>query len=327
MARTRVTAETVDEMVRRYQAQESAPTIAAALKVNVTTVYYQLRKRGIQIRGIEAAQKVSSEQVAEMVRLFEELQNPAEVARRLGHSHVTVLRHLRKNGHECLVRYGDSIRNEDYFSGGIRSNRAARLLGLLLTDGCVTGNYVKFSSSDRELCEFVQGELGGSTYRHGNSWEWCCGSKRMVADLIQLGCTRRKSWDLAFTFSTVPDEFQDALLLGLIEGDGTVFLSEPRRKWYLSVCTSSQAFRDEFLRKYPMFNCTTIHAGRGLYKTDHFVLNIASKQQLEQLLPRLFLNPTWDFLPLQRKAETAKRILQVMPLNRRGRHKKETLCL
>ena len=103
----------------------------------------------------------------------------------------------------------------------------AYILGLILTDGCVSeGKKLTIASIDYDLLVLVK-ELMSSEHRiakeHNKNGSWyslTIHSKAMVSDLYMLGIHPRKS--LTCSLPYVPSEFIQDFVRGVFDGDGSV---------------------------------------------------------------------------------------------------------
>jgi hypothetical protein len=105
-------------------------------------------------------------------------------------------------------------------------------VGLIATDGCLSGRTINFTNTDRHLVKtFVecvgQSVKVGVQYRLGRQPTYRAGmGNRILFDwLISIGITPRKS--LTIGAISVPDPFFLSFVRGLLDGDGSV-----RNYWY-----------------------------------------------------------------------------------------------
>jgi hypothetical protein len=112
------------------------------------------------------------------------------------------------------------------------SQELAYAVGLIATDGCLSGRAITFTTTDRSLVEtFVQ--CVGQPVKIGvqfkprrlPAYRAQLGNRTLFAWLISIGVTPRKS--LTIGAIAVPDEFFLAVVRGLLDGDGSV-----RNYWY-----------------------------------------------------------------------------------------------
>lgn len=120
--------------------------------------------------------------------------------------------------------------DEDFFSNW--SPEMAWVLGLIFTDGCLSGGRVQICSIDLDLLEKVKKHLGSNkqVLKTTQSYdktkfiyriEFC--REKMRNDLYKLGLVEKKS--LILKFPEVPKESIRHFIRGCWDGDGSVFIS------------------------------------------------------------------------------------------------------
>ena len=133
--------------------------------------------------------------------------------------------------------------NKDYFQK-IDSHEKAYQLGFLYADGCITRLYkndkIKSMSLELTLCEKDKNHLekfrdclesnipihekivrlNDKTFK---SYRLVVSCTKMCYDLINLGCTPRKTFTLSFpTEDIVPKQFLSSFICGFFDGDGCI---------------------------------------------------------------------------------------------------------
>ena len=136
--------------------------------------------------------------------------------------------------------------NEDFF--GKWSTEMAYVLGLIITDGCIskTGT-VSLSMNDREILEKVKTVLGSAhkiepSKHQENLYIFHFARENMVNDLNKLGVIPKKS--LKVTFPDVPQEYISEFIRGIFDGDGSVYFDKRSKNYPLrtSFHSGSKAF-------------------------------------------------------------------------------------
>lgn len=136
--------------------------------------------------------------------------------------------------------------NEKFFSTW--SPEMAYVLGLIITDGCITDQgTISLSMNDREILEKVKIAVGSdhpitaSKYQPGLH-HFHFAREGMVNELANLGIGPRKS--LTVKFPPVPDAFMSDFIRGIFDGDGSVYFRKGNRKYPLmtSFCSGSRDF-------------------------------------------------------------------------------------
>lgn len=118
--------------------------------------------------------------------------------------------------------------NEGFFSTW--SSRMAYVLGLLITDGCISrSGTVSLCINDKELLEKVK-EVMGSTHKiepsryQKNLYIFHFARENMVKDLKNFGVVPKKS--LKVTFPQVPQEYLSEFIRGVFDGDGSIYFDK-----------------------------------------------------------------------------------------------------
>ena len=115
--------------------------------------------------------------------------------------------------------------NDRFFSAW--NPQMAYVLGLIMTDGCLTkSRVVSLSLNDKELLEKVANAMSSehtiAASRHQKGlYTYSFGRINIVQDLIGLGVSPRKSLNLKFP--DVPKEYLRDFVRGVFDGDGSVF--------------------------------------------------------------------------------------------------------
>jgi len=190
--------------------------------------------------------------------------------------------------------------------------KLAYAVGLIATDGCLTGRAITFTSTDRQLVETFLDCIGqtvkiGVQFRPPRrpAFRAQVGNHILFEWLISIGITPRKS--LTIGAIAVPDTHLLALVRGLLDGDGSV-----RNYWYtvpkgtrpyealVVLFHSASRLHLEWLQR----ELARVHGFRGaLYPKvqrphDVFVLKYATAES-RRLLPLLYRD---DAPCLERKA-------------------------
>ena len=136
--------------------------------------------------------------------------------------------------------------NEKFFSSW--SPEMAYVLGLIITDGCITREgSISLSMNDREVLEKVKlamrSEHPITVSKHQPGlYHFHFAREGMVNDLARLGIGPKKS--LVVKFPRMPDVFMADFIRGVFDGDGAVFFRKDNRKYPLitSFCSGSKDF-------------------------------------------------------------------------------------
>lgn len=159
-----------------------------------------------------------------------------------------------------------------YFEKGVDSPSAARLLGLLITDGSIHykqgSSIIHFGNTDKELAQFVHEQLGGAFYTGKNSagtpyYRVQVYSKTLVEDLEHFGVTEAKSLTFALRPGTIPEHLRLPFLVGLIEGDGCISRSAQSIAIQVSVVTGSPVFAEQLAKLYQEMTLRRVQTKTG----------------------------------------------------------------
>ena len=160
--------------------------------------------------------------------------------------------------------------NESFFSEW--SPAMTWVLGLLFTDGCISGGRVSIYSVDIQLLEKVKNLLGSSksiakkvqSYdksKHIYRFEFY--RKKMRDDLLKLGLIQRKS--LIMQFPEIPEEYMRHFIRGCWDGDGSVYISNGKLNASY-VCGSKDFIKRLILELFKI----GIHRKKHLKYKSHF---------------------------------------------------------
>lgn len=108
---------------------------------------------------------------------------------------------------------------------------AAWLMGLIWSDGDLSGKRIGIVSKDKPMIDAAARVLGltNGVYRRkvGGAWDIRFTSAAMSADLRAMGLHERKSLTIEWPVG-LPDHFAWSFLRGLFDGDGSITLSQTR---------------------------------------------------------------------------------------------------
>lgn len=221
--------------------------------------------------------------------------------------------------------------NEDYFSS-ISSNNVAYFLGLMGADGgvCDKINRVRLSlqSTDGYLIEFFKKEVNFSGILCRHKQKNKCKqeqtaiqlySKKMVSDLINLGCTPRKS--LTLELPRVPKKYFGSFLRGYFDGDGSIGYIEKGK--YLSFkLTGSIPFMNELklvLEKEYGIKSFILLRGGGVYCD----LKVHKQIEISKIRDIMY---EFDEVSMKRKKEKFFSDLSYENVGHQKRRKRNTVC-
>ena len=181
---------------------------------------------------------------------LEEKKSLEDIARLYGASRVAVWKYckaeklVRRNRSEARLEAQKRGKvpqnfieiNEDFFSEW--SPKMAYVLGLLLTDGCLSrpkgySYRISLCLNDKDLLHKVTKAMGSAhpvaLSRHQKGlYSFIFGREKLAKDLIKLGMKPRKSLDLKFP--KVPKQYLRDFIRGVFDGDGSVYYAKRSKK-------------------------------------------------------------------------------------------------
>lgn len=199
---------------------------------------------------------------------LEEGRSTGEIAKIYGYkTHKSITDKLKAGGVE--IRTGQNLHttmknySDDIFEK-IDSEWKAYFLGLLLTDGWITGDkIVGYSSVDKDVVEYLS-ELTGKSVQFvdrrnkefvnstgykcktSNEYRLVFSSKKMVEDLKRLSVVNNKTHTLQGPNLNYDElQYLPQILRGIIDGDGTLgFPSNKPGSIYFRIASASETFID-----------------------------------------------------------------------------------
>jgi len=192
----------------------------------------------------------------------------------------------------------------------IDTHQKAYLLGFLLADGCVmlprpgicrSVVNLKILAGDISACHMAQEVAGGNLRLMENGYRviWECNSDEMVADLITLGITPRKTFTAVLRWDLIPAHLHGAVLAGLIDGDGNLRFSKTARRAEVSIASGSTPLRNQLLERFPFFRSVDIIVGGNRKSTLHRISVDNNRERLQALLQTVYAS--LPFRVLERK--------------------------
>lgn len=273
--------------------------------------------------------KITEQVKAEMTKLYVSGCSCVEVAQKLGLQERTISRHLRKAGIKIRGRdfYRSRYVDENFFEV-IDSEYKAYWLGFLMADGNVfafkrndrdTWQYgvnLKLSITDMEhlvlFRKYLKSEATITTFEtHYQPYgrimaQITIYSRKIACDLINHGCTPKKSLKLIFP-STVPDKLISHLIRGYFDGDGSISYNTKLNSWILSM-EGTESFLTK-CQEYLVAHCgvrfTKIINGHGKSKS----LRYCGNKQVRYILDWLYQDAT---IYLERKYNRYKELCKMM---------------
>ncbi|MGW7440328.1 LAGLIDADG family homing endonuclease [Streptomyces sp. NPDC054849] len=192
----------------------------------------------------------------------------------------------RRGETKPLFRYPWNDHFFDDWSGDM-----AWVLGIIWADGYLDrGNTVEVCSKDLDLVETIAeliAQPGGVRVKNaGQHWRICFSSSRAAEQLRSLGLVTAKSFLIDWPLRIQP-QYEAAFVRGLLDGDGTVSLTQSRRGQQrpdlrVELNTASEALAASFYRWCEAHELVSHIHGREIYKVG--IQEQASLRKLYGLL-------------------------------------------
>lgn len=223
--------EKIKEIVALYLSGKSQKEVATLTGVGTNTVGRYVKKAGYELRSKSdhsSPKKYSKEKEKEIIRLYtEENKNTNEIAKVFNTYNTTIRRILLRNGIE-LRSYG--VAQQKVSLQDITSKEGTQdfdyFLGLLATDGCVTGNRIvlDFSEANKELLNYWNEFLGNKCNIN------CSIHKVFKVPQYRIAFRNTEVTEYLATFGIIPNKTFDLelkyinwnVLRGIIDGDGCI---------------------------------------------------------------------------------------------------------
>ena len=199
------------------------------------------------------------------------------------------------------------------------SGKMAYVLGLIVTDGCISKSLhtVSLAMNERELLKKVKAAMGTNipvrASRHqARLYEFNISRQEMVRDLLDLGLTPQKS--ATIEFPDVPEEYLPHFIRGVFDGDGSVTLHGSRTRkgkvlWLQAhFCSASKSFMKSLESKLRRLGMPkqNIRVGRG---TNIPIYRITYGHKDSKILFEVMYRDIGNGLFLERKYTVFKRAI------------------
>lgn len=199
------------------------------------------------------------------------------------------------------LRYRRYEVNDNYFDK-IDSHEKAYLLGVLYSDGylVIEGDNTKrigLDVKDTDWLEEIGKTLGSNAPLYKTAKEEIkrlkLTSPKMFEDLKKLGCVEHKTFLLKFpTKEQVPEEFLNSFILGVLDGDGSITLTHPKRMKTFSIQISFTGTKEllQGIQKFLKVEHLTLRQRFPERNNNNYTLTISGFQQCYQILSSLYEN-------------------------------------
>lgn len=184
---------------------------------------------------------------------------------------------------------------DENFFNKINSESKAYFLGLIFSDGSISGQRLSIASNDQDLIrdckKLIKSEV--PIYQYKNSFMLIIGNRNIYNALRSLGVLERKSWK-EYGLPSIPKTLMWHFLRGVFDGDGSFFIDD-RNKWkYLcaSFSCGSRKFLQEIERwlKNHGIKTQNIRFDGKPNNTGSWQLRIARKKAIKKFTDYLYKN-------------------------------------
>ncbi|BAL85177.1 hypothetical protein SELR_pSRC500030 (plasmid) [Selenomonas ruminantium subsp. lactilytica TAM6421] len=259
-----------EKIIKLYQDGDLIGAIAKALAIGRHTVTRTLKKFNLY-EPERSKLHMNKEKVARNERVIKMYQSgmsfrAIEKAEGIGHSTAEYIIHtyierspiqysLEVEGKENMIRHRKYEFDFDFFET-IDTEEKAYWLGFLYADSTITEKSVRLDLQAKDLDHLIKfrDALRGfdkePRYREEeNSYLIYFNSKKMVQDLVRLGCMPRKTDLIRFpTEEQVPKHLRVHFIRGYIDGDGGFYPRKKRTNVNMFHVTSNIQFVTELKR-------------------------------------------------------------------------------
>ena len=260
--------ENQKEIIRLYTVEKvGIKEIAKKFNVAYPSILNRLNRDGIRTAK---ARKINVDDIPKIISLYQDKNlSPKKIGQMFGVSNTTVGQCLRDAG--CRIKTVSEGKrvyrvNESFFEK-IDTENKAYWLGFLYADGCVIKNkrmYLNLTLAKKDKlhlekfksaieCQSPLYEIApksrtykGVLIRGSGAFSLHVNSKKIVEDLIKLGCVPKKSLILEFpNEEQVPNCLIHHFIRGYFDGDGTIVKYNRGKRW---------EFRIKFLGTFKLLN-------------------------------------------------------------------------
>lgn len=319
------------EIINKFEQGVSLAKLSKEYKISGDTLMKYLEALGYERPLANPELKWFEENKQLVIDLYNEHKSLTTVAKIIKADRNKLVKKLKALGIEIDYSANDIKDYDETFFEKIDTDEKAYWFGFIYADGWVVKNHsldakgnqikkyslnIELSSKDREhlikfaktIClNFEESMLYSRertiSYEHLNEkrvykmTSFQVSSKKIVEDLIKLGCVPNKTLIKTFpTYNEVPEELIGAFMRGYIDGNGHVI---KRKSWTIS--TGSEKFAQKFLeeinkqtnsnltyiRKIKNVNCWVFNLGSG--KTAVKVFDLMYNEKTTVYLERKYL--------------------------------------
>ena len=298
-----------DSIIKMHNEGISATKISKELKIGQNTVCRVLSKAGIDISDKQKKREDPlTNHKDEIVQMYTSGMTSTEIAKKFNCIDSSIINRLRDWNIECrpCSFYKTHFINENFFEK-IDTEEKAYIFGFFCADCHVNeSGSIIFSIIDKEIavkianimkysCELQ--EMDGKINKNQDGFtnkqyrmHFC--SQKMRDDLVRLGCCYRKTYYLDFpNFNQVPKNLIKSYLLGLQDGDGSIYSSNSQ--WAASICGPFNLCKgiNDFIKEELNIN-GYVYYHQKCSITDIYIYRIAKTTDLKTYLDWLYKDAT-----------------------------------
>lgn len=220
-----------DDILNRFDSGWSAISISKELKISKPTILKVLHNNGRKLVCDVNYDNLLKDKKEVVINLYKSGKSTCEIAKIVNHAQSEIWKLLNK----ADVDTSDWKYNVDEtFFEKIDTEEKAYILGWMYSDGNVMPDgklRISIQISDRVIIDKITKILNydgpiREKIKKGNrktQIELCVNRKKMVYDLMKLGCIPNKSMVLKMpTFDQVPENLFNHFIRGVFDGDGSI---------------------------------------------------------------------------------------------------------
>ena len=302
-----------------YKKNKLIGEIAKILSIDRHTVSRTLKKFNLYDAN-KAKNRLNSEKIKrneEIIQLYQTGMSFRQVAKRMGVGHTTVEYVIHTFIKKTPIQYSIDVDNKNSlirhrkydfdtnFFEKIDTQEKAYWLGFLYADGCITHKEVRLELQAKDLLHLkkfltaINAFTKEPRYRkETNSYLIYLNSKKMINDLIELGCMQRKTFLIQFpTEDQVPDVFIRHFMRGYFDGDGCIYVRKNNSGVNLFSVTGTETFIDSYKIKIEKKNNVKL---RQTASKEIKTLELGGNNQIKKIYEFLYRDAT---IYLNRKKE------------------------
>lgn len=227
-----------------------------------------------------------------------------QIAEQLNCTISNISRRLKKAGYKVFLDYTKSRYNRrgryyinQYFFENIETEEQAYFLGIMYSDGSVSDNFFYLKLTDEDVVQKFKKALqfeGPIKYKHyeeknyKDTYKLAVYCKKMVKDLIQLGCVPNKT--RVIEFPNIRKDLIRHFIRGFFDGDGCLSLDKNIGHCRFDIVCASEKFLKQIR---PIITNQALTNGSLFKESKYEVWHLKySGKQVKQILDWLYTDST-----------------------------------